>query len=344
MSDALHVEVELKYRVVRSGAADRFVTGDEVAGFHAVGQVRAIQYEDRYVDTPDAALARAGFGVRLRQAGTGFLVSMKSLRRTVGPSGAAHRDELEGPADKARPPADWPSSPARSLVLELAGDAPLVEVVTVRQLRRKRRVPLRRHAGRGVARRSRHRRPWRRRRALRGARGRDGRGRRGRHGATGRAHRRDRGSGAGRRIEAGACARSGAPRRQRQGRPGRRGPGRGARWFTGPEDGRAEAAGRCGRQGITCPSGGRSRIGRQVARPAACGRGDRGRDDGWPIERRPVSRAVDGRPGAETDRRRARHGGLGSRPSRPRPRPRRSMSARRRASPPTTISRKRAAR
>ena len=37
-------------------------------------------------------------------------------------------------------PLEWPASDARSLVLELAGDAPLVELVTVRQLRRKRIV------------------------------------------------------------------------------------------------------------------------------------------------------------------------------------------------------------
>src|SRR6185503_4133392 len=35
-------------------------------------------------------------------------------------------------------PLEWPASDARSLVLELAGDAPLLELVTIRQLRRKR--------------------------------------------------------------------------------------------------------------------------------------------------------------------------------------------------------------
>jgi CHAD domain-containing protein len=50
------------------------------------------------------------------------------------------REELEGPADRTAGPLEWPASDARSLVLELAGDAPLVEVVTIRQLRRKRVV------------------------------------------------------------------------------------------------------------------------------------------------------------------------------------------------------------
>lgn len=137
MSGLRPIEVELKYRVVASGAADRFLNGDDLAGFAATGQVRSIQHDDRYVDTPDGALARAGFGARLRQAGNGLVISVKALARGSG-SGAHRREELEGPADRGLPPSDWPPSAARSLVLELAGDAPLVEVVTVRQLRRKR--------------------------------------------------------------------------------------------------------------------------------------------------------------------------------------------------------------
>ena len=50
------------------------------------------------------------------------------------------REELEGPADRTAGPLDWPASDARSLILELAGDAPLLELVTIRQLRRKRIV------------------------------------------------------------------------------------------------------------------------------------------------------------------------------------------------------------
>src|SRR5439155_19353524 len=52
----------------------------------------------------------------------------------------ARREELEGPADRTSDPRDWPPSDARSLILELCGDAPLVELVTVRQLRRRRRL------------------------------------------------------------------------------------------------------------------------------------------------------------------------------------------------------------
>src|SRR6185295_4288329 len=96
--------------------------------------------EDRYVDTADGALAHAGYAVRLRQKGGETIVSVKSLAHADGPGGSMAREELEGPADRVAPPSDWPASDARALVLEHAGDAPLVERVTIRQLRRVRQL------------------------------------------------------------------------------------------------------------------------------------------------------------------------------------------------------------
>ena len=68
-------------------------------------------------------------------------MSVKSLAQRSGESGAHRREELEGPPIGQRP-ARWPPSDARSLVLEQCGDAPLVELVTIRQLRRKRKLQL----------------------------------------------------------------------------------------------------------------------------------------------------------------------------------------------------------
>jgi CHAD domain-containing protein len=96
--------------------------------------------EDRYVDTADGAFRRAGFAVRLRITGNGTIVSVKSRAKRDGAGGAMRREEIEGPADRALGPFEWPASDARSLVLELGGDAPLVEVVTVRQMRRRRQL------------------------------------------------------------------------------------------------------------------------------------------------------------------------------------------------------------
>ena len=132
------VEVELKYRLLDLAAGERFLAAETLGPFRAVSAARAAQHEDRYLDTSDGALARAGHAARLRQARGGTVVTVKS---TTAPDGAlARREELEGPADRAAEPRDWPPSAARSLILELCGDAPLVELVTVRQLRRKRRL------------------------------------------------------------------------------------------------------------------------------------------------------------------------------------------------------------
>ena len=134
------VEVELKYRLRQDAAADRYLVAEDLAGFKPISPVRSTQLEDRYLDTADGALARAGFAARLRQTAKGTTVSIKSTSRRSGDSGIHRREELEGPADRTAGPRDWPPSDARSLILEQCGDAPLVELVTIRQLRRKRKL------------------------------------------------------------------------------------------------------------------------------------------------------------------------------------------------------------
>ena len=134
------VEVELKYRVVDAAAGDRYLVADELAGFRPVSAVRSTQVEDRYIDTADGALARAGFAARIRQTAKDTIVAVKSTARRVGAGSVHRREELEGPADRTAHPRDWPASDARSVLLEQCGDAPLVEVVTIRQLRRKRNL------------------------------------------------------------------------------------------------------------------------------------------------------------------------------------------------------------
>ena len=132
-------EVELKYRVTDPATGERLVGTDQLAGMMASGgRPRGVQVEDRYVDSADGQLTRAGFAVRVRQRRGATIVSVKSLTHELGAGGAIRRLELEGPADRVAPPIDWPASDARSLVLEHAGDSPLVEQVTVRQLRRQR--------------------------------------------------------------------------------------------------------------------------------------------------------------------------------------------------------------
>ena len=137
------VEIELKYRVHDGPAAERYLEADTLATFVSASPMRPRKVEDRYVDTADGDFAKAGFAARLRRTNKGTSVGLKSLNGgpDAGDGSATHRrEELEGPAHESAGPQEWPVSDARSLVLELAGDAPLLELVTVRQLRRRREL------------------------------------------------------------------------------------------------------------------------------------------------------------------------------------------------------------
>jgi inorganic triphosphatase YgiF len=130
-------ELELKYRVSER-TAERYLADEELAGLRPLGGLRTRQVEDRYVDTSSGALANAGYAARLRESGGTTIVSLKAIANPE--AGALHRrQEIEGPANRMLQPVEWPPSDARSLVLELSGDRPLVELVTIRQVRRARR-------------------------------------------------------------------------------------------------------------------------------------------------------------------------------------------------------------
>ncbi len=131
-----HVELELRYRVADAAAATRYATARMLGPFRAAGRARQVQVEDRYLDTANGALGRAGYAVRLRRGPTMTVVSVKST--TPAATALHRREELEGPAGLSLDPHAWPPSTARGLVLEHAGDAPLMELVTVRQLRKTR--------------------------------------------------------------------------------------------------------------------------------------------------------------------------------------------------------------
>ena len=133
-----HMEVEAKYQIRSDGGGDGYLVAPEIGPFTPAGPVRSTHVEDRYVDTADWALARTGFAARLRRTSRGLAIELK---RQATPEGRLHRrEELSGPADDTTPPAQWPSSPARSVILELCGNDPLHELLTIAQVRRVRRL------------------------------------------------------------------------------------------------------------------------------------------------------------------------------------------------------------
>ncbi|MGA2513119.1 MAG: CHAD domain-containing protein [Candidatus Limnocylindrales bacterium] len=134
MATSRKIEVETKFQVATPGGADRYLVAPELGPFTPDGPVRSERVEDRYVDSSDWALARAGFAGRLRRTSRGTEIGLKALNVSSGR--LQRREEIEGQADARLIPADWPASQARSVVLELCGDAALIELLTIRQLRR----------------------------------------------------------------------------------------------------------------------------------------------------------------------------------------------------------------
>ncbi len=132
------MEVELKYRMTDVATGERLIGADELAGLGALGPIATVYNEDHYLDTPDAALAAAGYAGRLRSTEAGTVITLKGLRRQDNGGAAHRREELEGPADPELPPTSWPESAARDAVLEIVGDRPLGELAVLRQVRRKR--------------------------------------------------------------------------------------------------------------------------------------------------------------------------------------------------------------
>ena len=132
-----HAEVELKYDVIDRAALEDCLGGPDVAGL-AGGPWRDVLVEDRYVDTPDGAVRRAGYAARIRERDGARLLGLKSLTPARG---ALHRRlEIEAPAGDGPDPAAWPANAARDRLREMAGDRPLGELFRIRQRRRVRVV------------------------------------------------------------------------------------------------------------------------------------------------------------------------------------------------------------
>ena len=134
MAASHKIEVEMKFEVTAAGSGDRYLVAPELGPFTPGGPVDSIRVEDRYVDSADWALARAGFAARMRKTSHGTEISLKAVNVSGGR--LQRREEIEGPTDAGLVARDWPGSHARDVVLELCGDEPLAEILTIRQLRR----------------------------------------------------------------------------------------------------------------------------------------------------------------------------------------------------------------
>jgi inorganic triphosphatase YgiF len=140
-------EVEAKFRANSAEVLETLASAPTL-GFAELGPPSTALEVDRYLDTADGRLAAVGWACRLRVRDGDARVSLKGP--AVPTDGAWHhnRPEVEGPATESTDPADWPEGEARSMLLELAGGAPLIQATVLRQRRTERAVMV---DGRSVA-------------------------------------------------------------------------------------------------------------------------------------------------------------------------------------------------
>ncbi len=131
------MEIEAKFAVPDVETFRRLRAADQLGGL-ALSVVQLKQVSDTYLDTPDRRILAAGYACRRREEAEGIVMTLKGLR---GLEGAVHRrEELEVQLPADQPPAEWPASPVRNLVLQLIGDAPLTSLFNLHQTRLLRRM------------------------------------------------------------------------------------------------------------------------------------------------------------------------------------------------------------
>lgn len=133
----MRAEVEAKFAADDPSVLDALATAPSV-GIAVLGPARIAIETDRYLDTPEGALAASRWACRLRDRDGVIRVSLKGPAEATDGAWHHRRPEVEGPATASIVPTDWPESNARHTLAELAGGAALVERFELRQERTER--------------------------------------------------------------------------------------------------------------------------------------------------------------------------------------------------------------
>ena len=104
MAQEMAQEIDLKFRLA-PGAAARLAAHPALAGEDSVQSLRSV-----YFDTPDQVLRRAGWGLRVRATGRGFV---QTLKGQTGGGLSAGRRRASPSALSSRAPRWGPTSPIR---------------------------------------------------------------------------------------------------------------------------------------------------------------------------------------------------------------------------------------
>jgi inorganic triphosphatase YgiF len=135
----MRAEVEAKF-IADDPAVLSALADAPTLAWATLGPARVVPESDRYLDTPDGALAAARWACRLRTRDGAIRVSLKGPAEPTAGEWHHRRPEIEAPATASIDPADWPKSEARHRLIELSGGAALVERFVLQQERTERAV------------------------------------------------------------------------------------------------------------------------------------------------------------------------------------------------------------
>lgn len=131
------MEIEAKFIVPDPSTFERLKQADHLADYALDGE-HTLHQHDTYLDTRDRRLLAAGYAVRLRKQDGTHLVTIKAVESA---GGAIHRrEEYEIRVPANQPPAEWGTSTARTLLLNIAGTEPLAPLFHLDQTRTVSRV------------------------------------------------------------------------------------------------------------------------------------------------------------------------------------------------------------
>ena len=132
-------EVEARFSASGPGPLASVATLERLGGA-LLGPPATTSEVDVYLDTAAGALGTARWACRLRTRGDRVTLSLKGRPDPTSGGWLHRRPEVEGPATEQRDPTAWPPSPARDLLEQLTGGAPLVERFVLHQQRVERPV------------------------------------------------------------------------------------------------------------------------------------------------------------------------------------------------------------
>jgi len=128
------LEIEAKY-IAKDENFSGLIEIDRLASYH-LGVISELHIIDRYMDTANMDILKAGYALRVREKNYNWLVTLKGLGTAYG---AIHqREEHEIEIEPGKTLLEWPEGKIRNMVSSFISSQPLVELFIINQFRRTR--------------------------------------------------------------------------------------------------------------------------------------------------------------------------------------------------------------